>query len=93
MPGPVYTLDRKRLAAGLTADLKKAGIIVPDACKDVSVSFVLICLEAQRERLAGIVESLANTYDSLSVSQMDTLARLIREHRLDANGSIVLQDD
>lgn len=93
MPGPVYTLDRKKLTAELTADLRKAGIIVPDACKDVVVSFVLARLGAQRERMASIVDSLANNYDSLSVSQMDTLSRLIREHRFDADGNITLQDD
>lgn len=88
-----YTLDRKKLMTELSADLRRGGIIVPDACKDLMVSFVIARLKAQRERLSGIVDSLANNYDSLSVSQMDTLSKLIREHEVDADGSIFLSDD
>lgn len=89
-----YTLNRDRLLSELNTALRRAGVILPDGAKDVMIAFTLDRLLAQRERLAGIVDSLAGMYeDGLTSQQVDTLSRLIREHSVDANGNICLQDD
>jgi hypothetical protein len=90
---PGYNLNRDVLQGELVAALKKAGVILPEPSRDAIVSFVLDRLSAQRERLAGIVDSLAGMYDELDQAKMDTLSRLIREHVVDADGNICLQDD
>lgn len=88
-----YTTDKGQLVAELTSALKKRGVILPDEAKSVMADFVLERLGLQRERLACIVDSLASMYDELNQEQMDTLSRLIREHVVDRNGNICLQDD
>jgi hypothetical protein len=90
---PAYTLNRPQLHAELTAAMRRAGVILPEESREALVSFTLDRLLSQRERMAGIVDSLAGLYDELDQEKMTTLAKLLRKHVIDANGNICLQDD
>lgn len=88
-----YTTDPSVLQKELKAALKKAGVLVPERHNEAVVAFVLAYGEAQRNRLADVIDSLSSLYDQLDQEQIDTLARLVRRHHVDADGNLCPQDD
>lgn len=93
MPGPAltYATSKADIEKQIRARLKASGVVAPQL-EPVLAEFVQDCLVAQRERLAGLVESLQNIYDSLDAEKMETLAHMIRNHRVDESGFVVPDD-
>lgn len=88
-----YTTDSAALLARFDTRLRRAGIVVPTEFKAVAVAFAEEHAKDQRERLADVIDSLSGLYDTLDTEQIDTLARLVRRHHVDAEGNLCPQDD